>query len=238
MFYDARVFDKDLSSWNVGKVTNMHWSESSVRSLLLLLLVDCNVLSSVSLSPPSLSCGVPLLVPPLFLSHWSPPLLLLVFYQATAFSQTLCGQAWVDSTAQKHEMFFETMGAIGTEYCTACSNTGGTAVNDGTCTCNTAACTPGTGLLCTFSSSSCHSIDLCANTAGTTENTEKCQCGSSICPTGHFCTSAEHKCSRCPVNQEKVDDYCLPTERGDLIEALVDAYGDDVKRVYNSRGQC
>ena len=83
VFYDARSFNQDLSSWNVGKVTTMWGSESSVRSLLLLLLVVVGrgVLSSVytSLSSPSLSCcGVlPLLVsPPLslpLLSHWSPP---------------------------------------------------------------------------------------------------------------------------------------------------------------------
>ena len=81
VFYYASAFNQDLSSWNVGKVTTMQGSESSVRSLLLLLLlVGRGVLSSVytSLSSPSLSCGVlPLLVsPPLslpLLSHWSPP---------------------------------------------------------------------------------------------------------------------------------------------------------------------
>ena len=64
MFYYASAFNQDLSSWNVGKVTDMHASESSVRSLLLflLLLVGRGVLSFVypSLSPPlsspSLSC--------------------------------------------------------------------------------------------------------------------------------------------------------------------------------------
>ena len=35
----ATAFNQDLSSWNVGKVTDMNGSESSVRSLLLLLLV-------------------------------------------------------------------------------------------------------------------------------------------------------------------------------------------------------
>ena len=84
VFWQASAFNQDLSSWNVGKVTDMHYSESSMRSLLLLLLlVGRGVLSSVytSLSPPlsspSLSCcccGVfPLLVsPPLslpLLSH-------------------------------------------------------------------------------------------------------------------------------------------------------------------------
>ena len=91
VFFDASVFNQDLSSWNVGKVTTMRWSESSVRPLLLLLLllVGRGVLSSVytSLSPPlsspSLSCCccvLPLfsllVCPPLslpLLSHWSPP---------------------------------------------------------------------------------------------------------------------------------------------------------------------
>ena len=83
VFFYASAFNQDLSSWNVGEVTTMQHSESSVRSLLLLLLllVGRGVLSSVytSLSSPSLSCcGVlPLLVsPPLslpLLSHWSPP---------------------------------------------------------------------------------------------------------------------------------------------------------------------
>ena len=74
-FRDASAFNQDLSSWNVGKVTTMLGSESSVRSLLLpLLLVGRGVLSSVytSLSSPSLSCGVlPLLVssPSLSSSH-------------------------------------------------------------------------------------------------------------------------------------------------------------------------
>ena len=67
MFALASAFNQDLSSWNVGEVTDMSYSESSVRSLLLLLLVVVGrgVLSSVytSLSSPSLSCGVlPLLV--------------------------------------------------------------------------------------------------------------------------------------------------------------------------------
>ena len=78
VFRYASAFNQDLSSWNVGEVTNMYASESSVRSLLLLLLlvVGRGVLSSVytSLSPPlsspSLSCcGVlPLLVSPPSLS--------------------------------------------------------------------------------------------------------------------------------------------------------------------------
>ena len=288
VFMFASAFDQDLSSWNVGKVTNMVQSESSVRSALLLVLVDCNVLSSVSLPAALLSLsflccssliGAPLYVPLTLVSS----LLLLVFYKASAFSQTLCGKAWVDNTdLDQWNMFSQVNGgSISDEYCTACSNTDGTALNDGTCTCNTAACTPGTGLYCTFSSSSCHSATLCVNTAGTTENTENCQCGSSVCTagtglyctasssschsatlcantagttentencqcgnsvcsdvTGHFCTSSEHKCLRCPVNQEKVDAYCLPTERGDLIDALIDGYGPQVKIKYNTRGQC
>ena len=69
VFREASAFNQDLSSWNVGKVTTMNSSESSVRSLLLLLvlLVGRGVLSFVytSLSSPSLSCGVlPLLVSP------------------------------------------------------------------------------------------------------------------------------------------------------------------------------
>ena len=81
MFKYASAFNQDLSSWNVGKVTTMKDSESSVRSLLLLLLllVGRGVLSSVytSLSSPSLSCcGVlPLLVSPPSLS--SSPLTLV-----------------------------------------------------------------------------------------------------------------------------------------------------------------
>ena len=66
MFYVASAFNQDLSSWNVGKVTTMFNSESSVRSLLLLLVVvGRGVLSSVytSLSPPlSLSLSLLLLL--------------------------------------------------------------------------------------------------------------------------------------------------------------------------------
>ena len=49
VFYRASAFNQDLSSWNVGEVTTMYYSESSVRSLLLLLLlvVGRGVLSSV-----------------------------------------------------------------------------------------------------------------------------------------------------------------------------------------------
>jgi surface protein len=82
VFYYAQAFDKDLSSWDVSKVTDMSNSESSVRSLLLLLLVVVGrgVLSSVyiPLSPsPSLSsCGVlPLLVSPSLSSCGVLPLL-------------------------------------------------------------------------------------------------------------------------------------------------------------------
>ena len=88
VFAYASAFNQDLSSWNVGKVTDMSGSESSVRSLLLLIIivVGRGVLSSVytSLSPhrspsPSLSCcGVlPLLVSPPSLS--SSPLTLVSF---------------------------------------------------------------------------------------------------------------------------------------------------------------
>ena len=37
VFGGTSAFNQDLSSWNVGKVTDMNQSESSVRSLLLLL---------------------------------------------------------------------------------------------------------------------------------------------------------------------------------------------------------
>ena len=39
VFYYAKAFNQDLSSWNVGKVTDMQYSESSVRSLLLIIIV-------------------------------------------------------------------------------------------------------------------------------------------------------------------------------------------------------
>ena len=88
MFYYASAFNQDLSSWNVGKVTTMYQSESSVRSLLLLplLLVGRGVLSSVytSLSPRRSPLPLPLSPAVFFpywclplslssLSHWSPP---------------------------------------------------------------------------------------------------------------------------------------------------------------------
>jgi len=78
IFDAASAFNQNLPSWNVGEVTDMQYSESSVRSLLL--LVGCDILSlPAALLSLSLSCGVlPLLVsPPLslpLLSHcWSPP---------------------------------------------------------------------------------------------------------------------------------------------------------------------
>ena len=50
VFNNAKAFNQDLSSWNVGKVTTMYASESSVRSLLLFLLFLSPPLSSPSLS--------------------------------------------------------------------------------------------------------------------------------------------------------------------------------------------
>ena len=52
VFAHASAFNQNLSSWNVGEVTTMSLSESSVRSLLPLpLLVGRGVLSSVYTSP-------------------------------------------------------------------------------------------------------------------------------------------------------------------------------------------
>ena len=72
VFTSASAFNQDLSSWNVGKVTTMYESESSVRSLLLLLLVGRGVLSSVytSLSPLS---PLPLSPAAVFFPYWCPP---------------------------------------------------------------------------------------------------------------------------------------------------------------------
>ena len=78
MFRNASSFNIDLSSWNIGKVTtvqNMFYEASSFNQ---------------DLSP------------------WSVDTVTTMrgmFYKATSYNHTLCGDAWLESTADQTNMF-------------------------------------------------------------------------------------------------------------------------------------
>merc|ERR1711939_910515 len=90
MFKGALDFDIDISKWDVSSVTNMHSMFHSATSF------DIDI------------------------SRWdvsSVTDMREMFYMATTFIQTLCGPAWVNSRAQKADMFYFSFGEISDRTC-------------------------------------------------------------------------------------------------------------------------
>ena len=189
-----------------------------------------------------------------------------MFGDASAFNQTLCGQAWVDKPSYFRSSWIASA-QISDTAC--CPNTDASAFNSGTCACGVATCTPGTGLLChsasslcalgtpcanhdgtaangdecqcgsagctsdTFcvrATSKCWSAPRCANGVGTAATGDECQCGSAVCASDTFCVRDDSECLPCVLGEELLEDYCLPTNRTNLIAALVDTHPDTVSQ--------
>ena len=85
MFFNARLFNIDISKWNVAKVTTMQGMFFSAR----LFNID--------------------------ISKWDVSKVTdmeQMFWDADSFNRTLCGEAWVKSTADKTRMFDGSPGSI------------------------------------------------------------------------------------------------------------------------------
>merc|ERR1719247_1735409 len=134
-----------------------------------------------------------------------------MFEDASAFNQTLCGQAWVDKRSLRSSWIASAQ--ISDTACAACANTDQGAFNSGTCTCGEATCTPGTGLMCHSASNTCALGTPCANGVGTAATGDECQCGSAVCTSDSFCVRDDSECLPCHVDHELLEDYRLPTNR-------------------------
>ena len=165
MFHSVSAFNQDLSAWDVGRVTNMGgvfgmtsvfngdistWDVSKVTSM-------SGMFYSASAFNQDLSAwdvGQVTVMSSLFneastfnqdLSAWDVSKvtsMYIMFKQASAFNFALCGQAWVDSTADQYNMFTSSSGSIAGSACACPYNlcreethpTGGSC-SAGTCTC-------------------------------------------------------------------------------------------------------
>ena len=90
MFYEARLFNQDLSKWNVREVKNMR-NMFNGAELFNQDLSSWNVGQVIDMST--------------------------MFKGATSFEQVLCGTAWVGSKARKGNMFRDSPGSIATRSC-------------------------------------------------------------------------------------------------------------------------
>ena len=92
MFYLASTFNQDLSKWDVSAVTNMESMFSDASSF------------NQDLSKWDVSAVT---------GMWR------MFRDADSFKRELCGVAWVNSTADKSDMFKDSPGSISSTVCTA-----------------------------------------------------------------------------------------------------------------------
>ena len=91
MFSAALAFNQDLSKWDVSAVTDMQST-----------FVDVSTFNQ-------------------HLSKWDVSAVTdmsSMFYGASAFNQKLCGVAWVNSKADKSDMFTDSPGSISSAVCT------------------------------------------------------------------------------------------------------------------------
>ena len=92
MFAHTHFFNQDLSKWDVSRVTDMRWMFCYAKSF------------NQDLSKWDVSRVTNM--------DW-------MFSEARSFQQTLCGAAWVDSTASKNNMFDGSSGSISMTACGA-----------------------------------------------------------------------------------------------------------------------
>jgi len=116
MFSQASAFNQDLSKWDVSAVTNMRamfyfastfnqdlskWDVSAVTDMASMFLEAYTFNQDLSKWEVS---GVTDMG--------------YMFYSALAFKRELCGVAWVNSQAGKHNMFTDSPGSISSTVCT------------------------------------------------------------------------------------------------------------------------
>ena len=92
MFNNAGSFQSDLSEWDVSKVTRM-WMMFNRAESFNADLSKWDVSKVTNMKQ--------------------------MFHGATSFKQTLCGEAWVNSKADKARMFLTSPGSISTTVCGA-----------------------------------------------------------------------------------------------------------------------
>ena len=90
VFSDASAFNQDLSKWDVSAVTNMAFMFSHA-SIFNQDLSKWDVSAVTDMSS--------------------------MFFQAASFKRELCGVAWVNSKAEKIDMFADSHGSISSTVC-------------------------------------------------------------------------------------------------------------------------
>ena len=92
MFHGARSFNMDVSKWDVSSVTDMgQMFRGAVSFNVDVSKWDVSRVTSMN----------------------------AMFHGASSFNQKLCGEAWVDSKAEKVDMFYGSPGSISTTVCGA-----------------------------------------------------------------------------------------------------------------------
>ncbi len=105
MFSGAKFFNADVSKWDVRLVTNMEYMFGEAFSFNR-DLTPWNVRSVVNMKR--------------------------MFFNAQEFHRELCGDSWIESSANKTDMFTGTAGGtVATDICVC--NTPGEVLLDGTC---------------------------------------------------------------------------------------------------------
>ena len=120
MFYIAFDFNQDLSKWDVSKVTKFSYMFSCASSF------------NQDLSKWDVTAAIDMEV--MFagassfnqdLSKWDVSAVTdmeSMFLRASAFNRQLCGVAWVNSKADKSDMFKDSTGSISSTVCTTATN--------------------------------------------------------------------------------------------------------------------
>ena len=91
IFSSTRAFNQDLSKWDVSAVTNMGYMFYGASAFNQdLSKWDVSAVANMA----------------------------FMFYEASAFKRELCGVAWVNSKADKRDMFTGSPGSIASTVCT------------------------------------------------------------------------------------------------------------------------
>ena len=119
MFGGARAFNADISKWDVSKVTDMQWMFSSAvafnQDIANWDVSSVNNMNWMFNFASSFNMD---------LSSWDVSKVYnmgQMFRWTESFNQILCGKAWVNSYANKKDMFYHSFGSISTTACGAWS---------------------------------------------------------------------------------------------------------------------